>query len=432
MKKMPKIVIIGGGWAGCAAAASARKAGAEVDLIERTDMLLGTGLVGGIFRNNGRYTAAEEMSNLGSDFFKLLDNNIMHKNVEFPGHHHASLYKVWIIEPIVKKYLSDLGVNIIMQCRIDDISRNENKILAVMSKKTNKVIEGDVFIDTTGTSGVPANCTKYGNGCAMCIQRCHSFGTRVDLLFKAGIEYWDAKRADGSVGAMSGSCKLAKESLSSDIVDELEKKGCALVPVPADVKEDINLLGKKACQQYAIKDYIDNLVLLDTGPVKLMTPFFPLENLRRIPGMEKARYEDPLAGGKGNSMRYFGFANCEETLRAIGKVNNLFCAGEKSGAMVGHTEAIVTGSLAGHNAVRYTIGEKLLELPESLSVGDFVNSTIEKMKKPEGRIYKYTFSGSVYFERMKEKNLYSINNKEISERVKKTGLQRVFCKNLIK
>ena len=54
-----KIVVIGGGWAGCAAALTAAKAGADVTLLERTDMLLGTGLVGGIFRNNGRYTAAE-------------------------------------------------------------------------------------------------------------------------------------------------------------------------------------------------------------------------------------------------------------------------------------------------------------------------------------------------------------------------------------
>ena len=53
-----KIVVIGGGWSGCAAALAARHQGAEVDLIERTDMLLGTGLVGGIMRNNGRFTAA--------------------------------------------------------------------------------------------------------------------------------------------------------------------------------------------------------------------------------------------------------------------------------------------------------------------------------------------------------------------------------------
>ncbi|MFO7709899.1 MAG: FAD-dependent oxidoreductase, partial [Desulfobacterales bacterium] len=62
---MVKVVIVGGGWSGCAAALAARNQGAEVVLIERTDMLLGTGLVGGIMRNNGRFTAAEEMIALG-------------------------------------------------------------------------------------------------------------------------------------------------------------------------------------------------------------------------------------------------------------------------------------------------------------------------------------------------------------------------------
>lgn len=64
MKKV-RIVVVGGGWGGCAAALGASKAGADVTLLERTDMLLGTGLVGGIYRNNGRYTAAEEMIAIG-------------------------------------------------------------------------------------------------------------------------------------------------------------------------------------------------------------------------------------------------------------------------------------------------------------------------------------------------------------------------------
>ncbi|MDF2929677.1 MAG: Glucose inhibited division protein [Anaerospora sp.] len=42
------VVIVGGGWAGTAAALAARKTGCEVVLLERADMLLGTGLVGGI------------------------------------------------------------------------------------------------------------------------------------------------------------------------------------------------------------------------------------------------------------------------------------------------------------------------------------------------------------------------------------------------
>ena len=57
-----KIVVTGGGWSGCAAALSAPKTGADVTLLERTDMLLGTGLVGGIMRNNGRFTATRKTS----------------------------------------------------------------------------------------------------------------------------------------------------------------------------------------------------------------------------------------------------------------------------------------------------------------------------------------------------------------------------------
>jgi len=34
----------------------------------------------------------------------------------------------------------------------------------------------------------------------------------------------------------------------------------------------------------------------------------PLEALRRVPGCEHARYEDPYAGGLGNSVRYVGMA----------------------------------------------------------------------------------------------------------------------------
>ena len=63
---MYKAVVIGGGWSGCAAAVSANKAGEDVTLIEKTDLLLGLGYVGGIMRNNGRFTAAEENIAMGA------------------------------------------------------------------------------------------------------------------------------------------------------------------------------------------------------------------------------------------------------------------------------------------------------------------------------------------------------------------------------
>lgn len=420
-----RIVIVGGGWGGCAAAEAARRTGAEVTLLERTDMLLGTGLVGGIFRNNGRFTAAEEMNAMGLGMFQVMDDNCRHQNVEFPGHEHASLYDVYRIEPAVRGFLQEMGVTVKTCASVSDIEMEGGKVTAVITRSGER-IEADAVVDATGTSANPANCNKYGKGCGMCILRCHSFLPRVSVTTKAGIEEWDGKKADGSVGAMSGSCKLFKESLAPWIGKELDANGVCLVPVPEEIREDSEILGMKACQQYALKEFIENIVLLDTGPAKLMTPFFPLEDLRRIPGFENARYEDPIAGGKGNSMRYFRFARCTEDLQAQGAVDNLFCAGEKAGAMVGHTEAIVTGALAGRNAVFSALGQETVRYPESLASGDFIGHVIPLMATEEGRGYKYTFSGSVYFKRMKEQGLYVTDREEIHSKVESAGFADFF------
>jgi len=422
MKQKVRVLVAGGGWGGCAAAAAARKAGAEVLLVERTDMLLGTGLVGGIFRNNGRFTAAEEMLGLGADIVSVMDACARHRNVSFPGHEQASLYDVYRMEPAIRDYLKGLGIQVRAGTAIADV-RVEKDRVSYVAGRNGEIFEADAFVDATGTSATPGNCVRHGKGCAMCILRCHTFAPRVGLAGKAGVEEWDGRKETGSVGAMSGSCKLFKESLAPWIVEALDRDGVCLVPVPPAVREGSEILGLKACQQYALPEYIENLVLLDTGPAKLMTPFFPLDQLRLVPGLEKARYEDPISGGQGNSMRFFGFASCAKTLRARGEVKNLFCAGEKAGAMVGHTEAIVSGSLAGHNAARGAMGLPLVSFPEELAVGDFVSHVTERMQVEEGRQYKYTFSGSVYFKRMKEMGLYSTDRAEIAGRVRKTGME---------
>ena len=415
-----KVIVSGGGWGGCAAAVAARKAGASVVLLERADMLLGTGLVGGIFRNNGRNTAALEMEALGcADLFFVMDECARHKNIAFPGHEHSSLYDVYKIEPAVKEYLSKMGVEIKTKTQAVKVETRDGHILSVTSRN-GEVFRGDAFVDASGTSATPGNCVKYGNGCAMCILRCHSFFPRVSLTALAGVEEWNGRKKDGSIGAMSGSCKLFKESLSPEIVKELDEKGVCLVPIPQELQHS-EKLGMKACQQYALKAFAENIVLLDTGPAKLMTPYYPLDELRKIPGFEKARFEDPLAGGNGNSMRFFQFANCNHALQAQGPVDNLFCAGERAGAMVGHTEAVVTGSLAGRNAVLKACGKPLYVYPNELAVGDFVNHTTDDMKKEECRGTKYTFSGSVYFERMKQLGLYTSDLQEIKARAAKLG-----------
>jgi hypothetical protein len=421
-----KVVIVGGGWAGCAAALSAKKQGAEVVLLERTDMLLGTGLVGGIMRNNGRFTAAEEMLAMsGGEIFQLTDANSLHQNITFPGHNHASLYNVAKMEPMVKNFLLARGVETHLLTRIDDLVITQDHIEAVTGKQWDEKVryEGDVFIETTGTAGPPGNCTKYGNGCAMCILRCPTFGGRVSIAAKCGVKELIGKKGD-HIGAMSGACKLFKESLSMEIVETLNSNGVVVIPIPPSMRS-AEKLATKACQQYALPEYLENVVLLNTGHAKLMTPFFPLDSLRKIPGLENARYEDPYAGGIGNSIRYVGMSPRDNTLKVDG-VENLFCAGEKAGPLVGHTEAIVTGTLAGYNAVRSARKEKSLIIPDTLAAGDAISHVRSCMATEAGLGYKYTFSGSVYFERMKGKDLYTIDIDQIRKRVAEAGLTGIF------
>ena len=419
-------MVAGGGWAGCAAALSANKQGADVLLLERADMLLGTGLVGGIMRNNGRFTATEELIAMsGGEIFQVIDNNLLHKNIAFPGHRHADLYNVATMEPLIKNFLKEKGVVIHMITRVTDVEMNADHIVAVSAKKlkTERRFEGDAFIDTTGTAGSPANCSKYGNGCAMCVLRCPSFGGRVSLTAKAGCREMNATK-DGQVGAFSGSCKIHKESLSPSIRDRLNMYGVVVVPL-GEAQKVKGKLALKACQQYAIAAFEENVVLLDTGHAKLMSPFFPLDILRTIPGFENARYEDPYVGGLGNSVRYLGMSPRDDTLRVNG-VENLFCAGEKAGLLVGHTEAICTGTLAGYNAARYAKGRTLTTLPESLAIGDAIRHVREEMMEQNELGLKYTFSGSVYFDRMISRGFYSTDKQIIAKRVKKAGVDGIF------
>ena len=461
---MGKIVIIGGGWAGCAAAVRARKQGHEVQLLEKTDLLLGLGNVGGIMRNNGRYTAAEENIALGaSELFEITDRLSTHKEIDFPGHRHASFYDVALVEPEVRRLLTKLGVELHMMTRAVDVElapqqagakadgaadhaadaampRSKNgpiRLRAVIALKHDhgseyrrELFPGDVFVETTGSTGPMGNCTKYGNGCAMCILRCPAFGPRVSLTEKAGLFDISGERPSGMPGAFSGSCKLEKRTLSPKIQKKLNKDGFVVIPLPPELVHK-EKLDQKVCQQYALDPFAENIILIDTGHAKLMTSYFNLEELRRVEGMENARFVDPYAGGKGNSMRYMAVGLRDDDMRARG-IENLFLGGEKSGFFVGHTEAITTGSLAGYNAGRMAAGKDkeqgLLRLPRELAVGDIVAFANEMLETPEGFQKRLTFAGGLYFRRMQDRQLYSTDRKQIRRRVEEQGLAEVYTR----
>ena len=411
---MAKIIIVGGGWSGCAAAITAKKTGAEVLLIERTDLLLGLGNAGGIMRNNGRYTAAEECIAMGAgELFQITDACSTHRNVDFPGHRHASFYNPEEVEPAVAELLANLGIRTKLTTRITDVHKKDNRIESITSAEGENFV-ADVFVDCTGTTGPMGNCTLFGNGCSMCILRCPAYGPRVSLSAKAGGKDYYGLRDDGTPGAFSGSCKIDKGSLSEDLQKQLNTEGVAVVPLPQHLIHK-GKLSKKVCKQYALPQFAENIILIDTGHAKMMTPFFPLEELRQVPGFEKARFLDPYAGGKGNSIRYMAITERDEYLRVKG-VENLFCGGEKAGPFIGHTEAILTGSLAGFNAGCHARGASLLSLSAETTAG----GAFLCYEKPGGGMF--TFAGDAFFDVMKEKGLYTTDKETIRWRMEDAGL----------
>lgn len=423
---MPKVVVIGGGWSGVAAAIRARKSGAEVVIAEKTDLLLGLGNVGGIMRNNGRFTAAEENIALGAgELFEITDRLSTHKDVDFPGHDHASFYDVIMVEPEVRRLIKKLDIEILFMTRITDVVKEDGQLRGVKDS-SGKVIDGDVFIETTGSTGPMGNCMRYGNGCSMCILRCPAFGPRVSITERAGLDDLTACRADGVRGAFSGSCKLEKRSLSKKLQRKLDKDGFAVIPLP---KELINKdkLSKKVCRQYALDSFAENIILIDTGYAKLMTPYFDLEQLRSVEGFENARFADPYAGGKGNSVRYMSVGVRDEYMRARGS-DNLFLGGEKSGFFIGHTEAISTGSLAGYNAARQAFGKPMLRLPESLAIGDLLSFANKVLEEEDCLDRRFTFAGGEYFKRMKDRGLYLTDPKAVRKIVDSEGLLDIYNK----
>ncbi|MBI2874104.1 MAG: FAD-dependent oxidoreductase [Firmicutes bacterium] len=422
---MPQVIVVGGGWAGCAAAAGAARNGAEVILLERSDVLLGSGLGGGLVQNNGRYTAMQELKVMGAgDLIEAMESVFTHRSVDFPSHKHAALYDVTRIERAVRRSLMRLGVQIRTGTRVKEVRAAGGHLEAVISEDR-EVFGGDAFADCTGTAGPQGNCTKYGQGCSLCVYGCPTYGARVSIAGRMGISEICARRADGGYGVMTGSCLLVPESMGEERLAELRGNGVLLVPIPTELQHQ-DLLALKACQQYASPEFAANLVLLDTGLPKMMAPFFPLGYFRKLPGFEDVVYHHPFAGTRGNSIRYLAMAPHDDTLLVDG-TDNLFCAGEKSGLLNGHIEAVATGALAGFNAVRRALGKTGLVLTRETAVGESVAFVREAMDGPGGLQKTYTFSGGPLFGRMKDRGLYSTDFDAIEQRVREAGAEGILA-----
>ncbi len=427
---MSKTVVVGGGFAGCAAAAAMARAGASVTLLERMEILGGLGLLAGQ-SNHKQFPVREELRLMGAyDMFQVLDNCTLHESVKMPlpkpEGRTTTIYDVTRLDTELMKHLEGIGVEVRLMSRVKDIKVEGRKIQSVILDDGQE-IQGDAFVDATGSAGGIRNCQTYGNGCVMCILRCPAFGDRVSIAAKAGVKELMGKRRDGSIGPMSAAYALVKESLANDLREELERTGYVCIPVPQE------LVNYKRTENITASGNIDpgfaeNVVLVDNGYAKRVAAgYTPLHELRRIPGLERARYADPYAGTIGNAIRFMAITPRDSALNVPG-VENLFVASEKVGVS-SIAGTIVTGVVAGHNAARRAAHMDLLTLPRTTIVGDFLAYVNERWDK-EGLTTRFNTHGGPYLRRAREIGLYTEDKGVIRSRIETSGLTNVFSQKL--
>src|SRR5512136_1133374 len=138
---MTKVIVIGGGSAGIAAAVGARKAGAEVTVLERQDQFLGIGRIAGSMDVGGRYPLHLEILEMGApEVNQVLDevtlpNTENYRRSHYPWHSlpgseemtkHSWVYNVLTAEPVLRKLLVKMGIEIIWRSRVVDIEKESN------------------------------------------------------------------------------------------------------------------------------------------------------------------------------------------------------------------------------------------------------------------------------------------------------------------
>ncbi|MBM2831090.1 MAG: FAD-dependent oxidoreductase [Dehalococcoidia bacterium] len=425
----PRVVVVGAGFAGCAAAISAAKAGAEVILLERMDFVVASGIRAGRMNYNGKLVAAEEAKALGAgDMFEALESIKLH-DTNIVDEVNGYVYNAIIVEPTVRRLVEGAGVDMRLVNRVTDVIREDGRLKAVKVGRKGAV-EGDVFVDSSGNAGGIDICTRYGGGCAMCVtHRCPTFGDRVSIATKAGAPEFVRRRPDGTPGTIDAALSLHKTSLDPVLRARLERDGVVTIPLPPELidTERLYRIGGIRSQRQ-----MESLNVVDIGITAKCVgngSILPSE-LRKIPGFENAIIDNPMGVGKGNRINWVSMARCEADLRVRGFAN-LFAAGQKAGPLGGIAEVIVTGVLAGHNAARAAAGKEPVTLPRSIAIGDFVAFVGEMMDVPGGLNRGYAFGHQAFFERLKKNGLYTTDVSAIHRRVKDAGMTGVLAKKVV-
>ncbi|MGI6741987.1 MAG: FAD-dependent oxidoreductase [Brevefilum sp.] len=468
---MTKIIVIGGGIAGISAAVGARKAGAEVTLLERQDQLMGIGRIAGSMDVGGRYPLHLEIVEMGGPEVNAaldsisLDNMDKYRESHYPHHRmpgsledmtsHSWIYNVMTADPVLRKMLQDMGIEILWRSRVVDVEKEGNRITKVKYFKDRyevNWIEADAFIDTTGSAGGMKECTKYVGGCAMCPwMQCPTFGDRINFAGKAGARTVNMHQKDGTPGIKYNGLYLYKESLSQEWKDKLAETHQIFVPFRGIVDWDLDPEwswgtrgqdGNDGKGHPADKDTswrvapdVGRFRLLDRGifaggagpsPLKL-------EQLREVPGFENIVAAGPVGGMNLWSLGH-DLVFCENNLR-VPPLDNLFTAGSKA-HMVDIQPGINSGYLAGFNAARAAVGKPLEEFPMSTVSGDIIDFTRRFLADSAESEYggPTTFVSAHaghYLKHLKDEGFFPDNTEKCKQRVADAGFTDYFNKPVI-
>ena len=426
-----KIVIIGGGAAGFSAAMVAKKAGAEeVLIIERTDMLGGIALVAGIglFGDGALVGLTEERAYGGASLYDDVFYPIAtHKDQDVPGLGTTMLYNVNKLDATLQSVLKKSGIEVMLARKVSDVSMTGKTIKAVILED-GAVVKGDVFIDATGSSTGTSGCTRFGYGCVGCILRCPTFGNPQGLADKK-VKTITAKNALGTEGQLGTSVLIPIASLSKDYQKQLKAQGWVSIAVPPDAvpnQERALKAGSRGIDTMNQELLRQNLLILDIGGyVKVTANGSALyaSSLRRFPGLENSTIAQPMAGARGHLVFGLTIAPRNNALEVEG-FDNLFCAGLKAGNTNSLLDAVVSGDLAGHNAVRKAKGLKCREIPKNLVVGAFIDFVWRMMGTEEG-IRKCPTVENINI--LKSLGVYR-EKEAILKEVEKAGLKGIYSK----
>ncbi|MBI2305558.1 MAG: FAD-dependent oxidoreductase [Chloroflexi bacterium] len=415
---MARVVVIGAGVGGCSAAITAAQAGVEVILLERSDTVSGIGPWTGQLMTWALRQEVKLTGGGAGQIVSLMESLAVHEMEEFGVPRGNISFDVAPLPQGMEKLVTAAGVKLMLRSRVVDVEMEGHRMAAV-ALADGRRIQGDVFVDATGKGGGWDVCQKYGQGCVLCILKCPTFGDRVAISERAGIPDEEVP------GRVYFSCYMIYPGSLSPLVQQKVMEtpgGYSYHPIPGTLMEhDFTSDWLNPQRPVTTRLTQDEFQVCHVGWAKTWLNI-PLPYLRQVPGLEDAWLLTPLSA-QGQTVQLNGSAPHDDSLQVSG-IDNLFAAGLRSGRYSAFVEVMYTGDLAGHNAARYALGLKNLQLPQSTMMG-FFTGVIK-----HGRCPTEWPPGPGVDPRFKERGFDTQDYATIQGRIQNAGLMGIYERRL--